>query len=103
MSPKFGGKWGMECFNTRLPLPTLLCAGYSVKLIKLLFLPLEVIANMHTGVKEVINNIHGGAQSVKYLIFSFLRFGVEVKRSVEFRHSNRNASRSQQKMLNRVS
>ena len=24
-------KWGMECLNTRSPLPTLLCAGYSVK------------------------------------------------------------------------
>ena len=30
---KFGGKWGTECLNTRFPLPTLLCAGYSVKLI----------------------------------------------------------------------
>ena len=26
-------KVGMECLNTRFPLPTLLCAGYSVKLI----------------------------------------------------------------------
>ena len=25
--PKFGGKWGTECFNTRFPMPTLLCAG----------------------------------------------------------------------------
>ena len=31
MLPEFGGKWGMECFNTRFPLPILLCAGYSVK------------------------------------------------------------------------
>ena len=29
---KFGRKWGTECLNTRFPLPTLLCAGYSVKL-----------------------------------------------------------------------
>ena len=29
-----GGKWGTECLNTRFPLPTLLCAGYSVKLEK---------------------------------------------------------------------
>ena len=34
--PKFGGKWETEYFNTRLPLPTLLCEGYSVKLIYLL-------------------------------------------------------------------
>ena len=32
-SKKFGRKWGTECLNTRFPLPTLLCAGYSVKLI----------------------------------------------------------------------
>ena len=31
MPPKFGGKWGAECFNSRLPLPTLLHAGYIVK------------------------------------------------------------------------
>ena len=33
MYPEFGRKWGTECFNIRFPLPTLQCAGYSVKLI----------------------------------------------------------------------
>ena len=33
MPPEFGRKWGTECLNTRFPLPTLLCTGYSVKLI----------------------------------------------------------------------
>ena len=33
MLPEYDRKWGMECLNTRFPLPTLLCAGYSVKLI----------------------------------------------------------------------
>ena len=33
MPPEFGRKWGKECLNTKFPLPTLLCAGYSVKLI----------------------------------------------------------------------
>ena len=33
MPPKLGRKWGTECLNTRFLLPTLLCAGYSVKLI----------------------------------------------------------------------
>ena len=28
------GRWGMECFNSRSPLPTLLYAGYSLKLNK---------------------------------------------------------------------
>ena len=29
---KISEKWGTECLKTRFPLPTLLCAGYSVKL-----------------------------------------------------------------------
>ena len=33
MPPEFGRKWGTHCLNTRFSLPTLLCAGYSVKLI----------------------------------------------------------------------
>ena len=33
MLPEFGGKWGTECLSTKFPLPTLLCAGYSVQLI----------------------------------------------------------------------
>ena len=33
MPPEFGRKWGTECLNAKFPLPTLLCAGYSVKLI----------------------------------------------------------------------
>ena len=32
MPPEFGREWGTECLNTRFPLPTLLCPGYSVKL-----------------------------------------------------------------------
>ena len=32
--PKFGRKWGTECLNNKFPLPTLLCAGDSVNLIK---------------------------------------------------------------------
>ena len=32
MSLAFGGKWDTDCLSTRLPLPTLLHAGYSVKL-----------------------------------------------------------------------
>ena len=36
--PEFGGKCATECLNIRFPLPTLLCAEYSVKLIYLLAL-----------------------------------------------------------------
>ena len=32
MPLKFGGKWRTKCLNTRIPLPTLLWAGYSVTL-----------------------------------------------------------------------
>ena len=32
-SPEFGGKWGTKCLNTGFPLPSLLCAGFIVKLI----------------------------------------------------------------------
>ena len=35
MPPELGGEWGTECLNIRFPLPTLMCAGYSVKLLKL--------------------------------------------------------------------
>ena len=38
MPPEFGRKWGTECLNTRFPLPTLLCAGCSVKLIYMLYM-----------------------------------------------------------------
>ena len=34
MPSEIGRKWAAECFNIRFPLPTLLCAGYSVKLKK---------------------------------------------------------------------
>ena len=30
MSQKFGEKWGKECLNIRVPLPTLLYAGYMI-------------------------------------------------------------------------
>ena len=39
MTPKkIDGKWRMECLNTKFPLPILLYAGYSVKLIYLFIL-----------------------------------------------------------------
>ena len=37
MPPEIGGKWGTECLNTKFPLPTLLCAGYRMKLKKIPF------------------------------------------------------------------
>ena len=33
MPPEFCGKWGTVCLNTKFPMPALLYAGYSVKLI----------------------------------------------------------------------
>ena len=40
MPSEFGGKWGMECRNTRFPLPTLLCSRNSEK-VKKVFLKLK--------------------------------------------------------------
>ena len=40
MPPELGGKWRTECLNIRFPMPTLLCAGFSVKLILISFLPI---------------------------------------------------------------
>ena len=37
MPPEFGGKWGTECPNTWILLPTPLCAGYSY-ILKLIYL-----------------------------------------------------------------
>ena len=50
MPPKFGRKWGTEYLNTRFPLPTLLCAGYSVKLIYIYFL--KILFRKHTNFKS---------------------------------------------------
>ena len=38
MPPELGGKRGTEFLNTKFPLPTLLCAGYNVKLICFFYL-----------------------------------------------------------------
>ena len=45
MPPEFDRKWGTECLNTRFRLPTLLFAGYSVKLF---FLFILFINRSHT-------------------------------------------------------
>ena len=42
MPPEFGRKQGTECLNTRFPLPTPLCAGYSVKLIYLIYFDFKI-------------------------------------------------------------
>ena len=48
--------------------------------------------------------VRSSLEEMKYLlIFPFLRSGVEAKRGVEFRHSTRNASRTQRKVGNGVS
>ena len=39
MPTEFDGKWDVKCLDTTLPLPTVLHAGYSVKLKKKLNVP----------------------------------------------------------------
>ena len=53
MPPEIGGKWGTECPNTRFPLPTLLCAGYSVKLKKNHMYHRTSLINKETNYREV--------------------------------------------------
>ena len=48
MPSENGGKWGTECLNTRFPLPTLLCTGYSVKLKKKYILSFKSLKNNGT-------------------------------------------------------
>ena len=38
MPPESGRKWGTDCLNTSFLMPTLLCVGYSVKLIFFLWI-----------------------------------------------------------------
>ena len=53
MPPELGGEWETECLNTRLPMPTLLCAGYSVKLIYIFF---KLVTDIL--LKRFVNNIY---------------------------------------------
>ena len=58
MPSEFGRKWETECFNARFPLPTLQFAGYSVKLIYLFYLRLEL-----NNVTSLVNVIVARIQS----------------------------------------
>ena len=55
MPPEIGGKWGTVC-NTRFPLPTVLCAGYSVKLILFKFTLNK--CNQNKNAKKSIHNLY---------------------------------------------
>ena len=104
MRPEFDEKWRMECLNIAFPLPTLLCAGYSVKLIickinYLLLLSTVLLQSWRSGTRCDCKTdwlwVRSPLEEMKYLlklIFPFIRSSVEVKRGVEFCHSTRNAS-----------
>ena len=47
-------KGGTQCLNTRFPLPTLMCAGYSMKLIFFI----EVIFNGVVKYTDCLNNYY---------------------------------------------
>ena len=72
MHPEVGGKWGTECLNTRFPLPTLLCAGYSVNLIYLFFLKI-IPTSKHKAVgkmrksRKLIRHVVRAVILIKYL------------------------------------
>ena len=64
MSLEFGRKWGKECLNNRFSMPTLQCAGYSVKPIyfNYLFCYLVERQNVYTAL-----NSNTGAVVAKWL------------------------------------
>ena len=68
MPPEFGRKWGTECLITKVPLPTLLGAGYSVKLI------LYRKSQVHTLLRSILQNFNTLALSlisfVTYIIYA---------------------------------
>ena len=54
MSPECGGKGGAECLNTRLPLSTLLQAGYNIYLKKNVKLIVAIVEDVAK--KTVVEN-----------------------------------------------
>ena len=57
MPPEFGRKWETECLNTRFTLPTLLCAGYSVKLIFIYEERIECKISVNGKILEQVNKV----------------------------------------------
>ena len=67
MPSEFGGKWETECLKTRFSLPTLMCAGYRVKLI------ITIIKHIFQLKLELT------LEEMIYLILSFSRSGGEPR------------------------
>ena len=57
MPPECDGKWGAECLNTRFYLPTLLCAGYSLKLKKKKETDVDFF--VHTHIPRLVSVVYG--------------------------------------------
>ena len=72
MPPKFGRKWGTECLVTRFPMPTLQCAGYSVKPIYIKYLENKHFLTVGT---KYIHNIKNFLDNLMlYIIFACLLY-----------------------------
>ena len=75
MPSEFGREWGTECFSTRFPLPTLMCAGYSVKLIFLFYIRVKKGNNFETNKLLLVTGMYSPAlyQSValQYMHYNF--------------------------------
>ena len=103
MPPELGGKWGTKCLNTRFSLPTLLYAGYSVKLNLFYILIIrynETVADLilipcsgnktKSGVERfgVVGSIYARNNELLFIniFISSLLYNM-AKRGVEFHHS----------------
>ena len=64
--------WETECLNTKFPLPTLLCVGYSVKLIHLLHLFVLLKNYLEYIINKIVSVVHIVMSSLKSFIFKFI-------------------------------
>ena len=73
LPPEFGRKWGTECLSTKFPLPTLLCAGYSIKLILIITLLITYSVECLSGKKPDKRESGSPTDSVQKLEVSSIR------------------------------
>ena len=92
ISPDFSGKYGMECLNTRFSLPTvlcantifprtLLCAGYSVKLLKIIIYTYSFPSIKDVSQLASYSEIHNQLPSFKFINHSSYRLRYDIRQA----------------------
>ena len=69
MPPEFRGKWRVGCFNTRLPLLTLLHARKSIKLGKNVCITKEYKSNIYAKIKQKKEKRRLNFTILKYIVY----------------------------------